>query len=312
MYLLRSLSLTALLLLFALGPAGCAKMEVREASKRALEEKQGADKLLEGLDRGKQAGGEGKPGPAQAVERKIIYTAQIRLITEEFVKAKDQLGQLVADHKGLVVHSEDRGAPGTPRYAEWKILVPVARFKPFQEAVVKLGELQSSSLNSQDVTEEFYDLQTRIKNREARLVRLRAMYDKAKDPKDLVPIDHEIDEVTLTIEREQGRLKLLSKLTEMTTVTVILYERGAYIPPETATLGTKASRTFSDSLGALGDFGQGLLLALIALVPWLPVIALLVAPIWILARRARRAAASASTAEVVGPSGPTGPPPQLS
>jgi len=286
---------------------------VREASKKDVL----SAKLLEGLDSeragqdkqpaGKEDGVKGEGG--KAVDRKIIYTAQIRLISDEFVKAREQLLQLVEDHKGQVIHSENRGAPGSPRYGEWKILVPVAKFKAFQEAVVKLGELQSSNLDSQDITEEFYDLQTRIKSREARLARLRAMYDKADKPADLVPIDREIDQVTLTIEREQGRLKLLSKLTEMTTVTVVIHERGAYVPPETATLGTKAGRTFWDSLAALGDFGQGLLLALIALVPWLPVIAVIVVPIWLLARRAKRAAAE-STAQAVAPSGPAEPPQQ--
>ncbi|MCI0455940.1 MAG: DUF4349 domain-containing protein [Gemmataceae bacterium] len=314
MYLFRSLSVIAPLLLFALGPAGCAKSEVREAKKEERGGKQAADKGLDGQARDEQAGGEGKVG--QALERKIIYTAQIRLITEEFPKARDQLLQLVEDHKGYVIHSEDRGAPGAPRYGEWKIRVPVAQFKTFREAVVKLGELQSSNLDSQDVTEEFYDLQARIKNREAREEALRQMYKdwskKAEKPADLMPIKTELDQIRLEIEREQGRLKLLTRLTEMTTVTVIIYERGAYVPPETATLGTKASRTFSDSLGALGDLGQGLLLALIALTPWLPVIVLIVAPIWILARRARQAAASVPTAKVVEPSRPAAPPPQPS
>jgi hypothetical protein len=300
-----------LLTLTFAGP-GCAKKESKEAAPSTQPDAPLQDSAIR--KREKQAGGEGKPAE-KPLDRKIIYTAHVRLITEEFTRAKQQLLQLVEDHKGHVIHSEDRGTPGTPRYGEWKIRVPVAKFKAFQEAVVKLGELQSSILDSQDVTEEFYDLQTRIKNRlareQAQLQRYKEWAPKAQKPADLQPITNELDQLRLDIERDQGRLNVLNTLTEMTTVTVVIHERGAYVPPETATLGTKASRTFWDSLGALGNFGEGLLLVLIALVPWVPVIAVVALPIWLLVQRAKRAGgSSAAIARPVQPSGPAAPPPQ--
>src|SRR5437588_110180 len=101
-------------------------------------------------------------------------------------------------------------------------------FRKFQAALARLGELQSSTLDSQDVTEEFYDLKTRIKNREAAEESLREMYKKATKIDEMIPINDKIREVRLEIEREQGRLQLLTKLTEMTTVTVRMYERGSF------------------------------------------------------------------------------------
>src|SRR5262245_12303873 len=109
----------------------------------------------------KQAG----PG-AKEPQRKIIYTATIRLIVEDFGKAKDELSDLLKAHGAYVVSSDVTGAPGVPRVGEWKLRVPVERFEPFQTAVTKLGELQKTNIDSQDVTDEFYDVEARIRNLE--------------------------------------------------------------------------------------------------------------------------------------------------
>jgi hypothetical protein len=287
---LRSLSLLGGLLILSLGAAaGCKKGAANNAG--PLEQVAQAP-----AGRGQAKDEDGKAPGKDLVARKIIYTGSVRLIVEDFGKAAQELERLLEAHKGHIVHAHRTDSPGSPRSGEWKVRVPAGQFKAFEAAVIKLGELQSSTLDSQDVTEEFSDLQTRIKNRTAREDALRQMYQtwekKAQKPADLLPIDTELKNLRLEIEREQGRLQLLRQLTEMTTVTVLLYERGAYVPPEAATLGTKAGRTFSGSLEALGTFGEGLLLILVALAPWLLVVAAVVVPIWVAVRRQRRHAAA--------------------
>jgi hypothetical protein len=258
-------------------------------------------------------GPEGEPAEKakEASPRKIIYTADVRLMVEDFARAEKALEQLVDANKGYIIKSVIQGSPGARRSGEWKVRVPAESFRSFQAALAKLGELQSSTLDSQDVTEEFYDLKTRIKNREAAEAALREMYKKATKIEEMLPINDKIREVRLEIEREQGRLQLLTKLTEMTTVTVHIQERVSFVPPEAASFGTRADRTFSDSTGALEAFGQGLALFLVALAPWLPLVAVVAVPAWLLVRRARaRAAAQVVTlVDVPQPSPPPASPP---
>jgi hypothetical protein len=276
---------------------GCGKKR-EEAREEAFEKRKidAGDEAPERAAEQRPAGGEPqkgeKPAPKAALPRKIIYTAAIRLTVEDLGKAERELEKLIDANQGYVIQSQVHGAPGMRRSGEWKARIPAEQFKAFQSAVGKLGELQSSNVDSQDVTSEYYDLKARIKNREAREAALRKMYEdwmtKAQKPADILPIDQELNALRLEIEREQGRLQVLSKLTEMATVTVYFTERKGFVPPEAPGFGTRADRTFSGSLGALEDFGQGLALFGIALVPWLPVLAVVIVPSWVLIRRATR------------------------
>ncbi len=218
--------------------------------------------------------------------RKIIYTATVQILTDNFVEAEKQLLQSLSEFKAYVIHSDVSGTVGDSRRGEWKIRVPTDQFEAFRATLTKLGTLERSTIDSQDVTDEFFDLQTRIKNRLADEESIRKMYEKAQGKmEDILAVRRELQNIRLEIEREQGRLQMLTKLTEMTTVTVILHERGVYIPPEAESFPKTLGRTFTDSLANLVTFGQGLVLFVVALVPWLPVFALFVFAFVVLRRR---------------------------
>lgn len=238
-----------------------------------------------------------KPDPAGAKQnpegaRKIIYTATLRVQVEDFAKASAALAKLIEANQGLVAQSEVRGTAGAPRSGEWKVRVPVARLEAFRAAVAALGEAETNRLDSQDVTEELYDLKTRIKNREVDEVALRKLYDQAKKMDEILAVRKELSALRLEIEREQGRLQLLTKLTDLTTVNVSLFERTAHNPEGSPSLGTRVDRTFGDSVGGLQRFGEGVVLFAVVLAPWLPVLAAVGVPVWLLVRRHRRRSAS--------------------
>jgi len=294
------------LLLFALA-AGCgAERKAHMAAPDGVEQPKAAPEAGGRDEQAQAKGGEKAVSP-----RKIIYTADVRLTVEDFAKAEQQLEELLDAHKGHIVKSAIQGSPGARRSGEWKVRVPVESYRKFQAALIKLGELQSSTLDSQDVTEEFYDLETRIKNRLAAEATLRGMYDKAKTIQEMIPINDKLREVRLEIEREQGRLHLLAKLTAMTTVTIHLQERGKFVPPEAASFGTRVDRTFSESTGALGQFAEGVALLAVRLAPWLPLIAVVAVPSWFLWRRhQRRVGAIVTLAEAAPPPRSQGPSPE--
>jgi hypothetical protein len=317
---LRILSVAGALVVLSLSlaGAGCSKKEEMKKEEMILAARQDAEFAKEAPAQGKQpAGGEQAGGPKapakEALPRKIIYTATARLIVEDFIKAQQELERLIEANQGYLVQSGLHGAPPAPRSGEWKARIPVEKFKAFQAVVVKLGELQSSNLDSQDVTEEFYELKKHIENREAREAAVRQMYDtwskKATKVEDILPIDREIAQVRQEIERAQGRMQVLSRLSELATMTVYLTERKGYVPPESPDFGARVGRTFSGSLEALQDFGQALALVAVALGPWLPLLIVIVVPLWIVVRRHRRAGAARAApplVEVVEPPRPEG------
>ena len=216
--------------------------------------------------------------PADVVVRKISYTATLRLKVDDFPKAEEGLLQLIDEYKGLLEKSEITGVSGTSRSGYWKIRVTPERLAAFRKAVVQLGETEQNNLDSQDMTEEYYDLKVRLKNKEGEVDRFQDLLKKAVTIPDILSVSRELDRTQLELERLKGRQKYLDSITGLATLNVWFQERGVFVPPESPDFGTSVSRTFSNSLNALVQFGRGLALVVVALTPWLPVMLLIALP----------------------------------
>lgn len=246
----------------------------------------------------KEVGGKIKQQGDKAVERKIVYTAVLRLQVEDFTAAEKELLRLVAEFQGRVEMSDIAARTGTSRNGHWRVRISPDNLAGFRAAAAKLGEAEKNNLDSQEVTEEFYGLIEDIKNKEKELESFRRLFEQAKTIPDILAVKRELERVQQELDRMQGRHKLLENLTSMTKVDIWLWERGAYIPDENPGFKTNASRTFSGSVRALVEFGQTVALIAVALTPWLPVLLVVALPFFILWRRQRRAAPKTPPAPV--------------
>lgn len=232
------------------------------------------------------------------VPRKIIYSASIDLVVEHFDEAVSRVVQLVEQSGGYLAESDLGGTPGSHRQGRWKARVPVEKFEGFVEAVAALGELQRRQTDSQDVTEEYYDLEARIKNKiveEERLIK--HLEETTGKLKDILDVEKELSRVRGEIERLQGRQRLLTNLTSLTTVTISLQERLGYTPAAAPSLGDRIKHRFRASVDQLAWFGEWVVLALVSVVPWLPVWFVALAPTWLIIRRLQRRSRLASRAD---------------
>lgn len=229
-----------------------------------------------------------------AMPRRIIYTAEVDLIVDRLSSAETVLLRLVNQYHGYVATNEVAGSPGSPRRGTWTVRVPVQRFEEFMLAVPKLGELQKVHRDSQDVGEEYADLQAQLSSKQTEEQRLLAhLRNSTAKLTDILAVEKELSRVRGEVERLQGRIRFLANRTELTTVTVTLSEVKEYLPAERTTFTAQIGRTFHDSLKTMGDAAAALLLLLVALAPWLVLAALVLVPGWVVVRR-RRLRGSAS------------------
>lgn len=280
----------ALLLVSLLAVAGCAvkKEAARQADEvpsaaELAEQKQeaGAPRFAAGA-----AGGDAAVSTADGLNRKIIYTAEIELVVEDFAGVPERLIELVKKSDAYIADSSLAGSAGENRRGTWKIRVPVARFEEFVGAAKGLGELVRVDTTSRDVSEEYYDVDARIRNKskeEQRLLKL--LEERPGKLEDVMAIERELSRVREEIERMQARLRLLTDLVSMTTIELTIVEIRDYQPPEAPTLATRIRRSFEGSLAALQSTGEGLLIGAVAAAPWLPVIAVGLCPFYFIVRR---------------------------
>ncbi len=221
-----------------------------------------------------------KGAPAEALQRKIVYTAEVSLIVENFEPVPGKIDELLKEFGAVVAHSSVVGSPGMPRVGDWTIRVPVDRYTAFMAAARRLGEIRTVQSDSRDVTEEYYDVDARIRNKKEEEQRLLKLLDSAAgNLKNILEIEREVSRVREEVERMEGRMRVLNDVTSLSTVKLHIEEVKNYVPEKAPTFATRSHRVFSGSLEALVKAGQTLLLGLIGLAPWAGVVVLAGAPV---------------------------------
>ncbi|MBA4601110.1 DUF4349 domain-containing protein [Thermoactinomyces mirandus] len=202
-------------------------------------------------------------------------------------KAKKQMDSYVRNKKGyLVIASRSRaGKEVTGRFT---YRVPYASFDGFLEYLkIVAREILSQNISGQDVTEEYVDLESRLKAKKAVEKRLLTYMKEAESTKDLLQVSEQLAQVQEQIEQLKGRKNYLDHRIVYSTVTIRATQES---PPESAEgepgILEQMKSSFSQSISWLQDVFKGMLVVGAALVPPLIILSLLVLPlIWWFRRR---------------------------
>lgn len=231
---------------------------------------------------------------AQPVERKIIYTARVDLVVEQFDTVPAAVEVLARTHGAFIANSSIDTASGRPRSGTWTIRVPVDQYEVLLEDAGRLGELQRRTEDSKEVTAEYYDVATRLRNKEREEERLLEHLASATGSlEEILAVEKELSRVRTESEQLQGQLRMLQDLTALSTVTIHVQEIQGYVPVESPTFATQIGRVWTQSLEGLADVGKGLVLAAVALAPWAVVAGV---PIFLLVVALRRRSKQRATA----------------
>jgi hypothetical protein len=241
---------------------------------------------------GQPAKGANPPDKKPDQPRKIRYTADMRLIVEDFDKAEAALDDSRKEAKGDFAKVEITNSANSVRTGTWRIRVPVENLHSFRKAVAKIGEVERNTIDSEDLTAQYYDLKAHIENRTAAREALRDLLKETgkKEMKHYLDVWDKLESVTGEINRMEGQLKLWANLTDLTTCTVNMREKERYIktkPPETAEVpafGVRAGKTWSDSLEMLVGFCENVAILAVAVTPWLPIPLAFVLFVWLATR----------------------------
>jgi len=160
---------------------------------------------------------------------KVIRDGRVDLRVDAgtFEQISSQLRSIAVDLGGYITAGEThlQEIDGIDYTVGWITMrIPEDRFDDALNRVDGLGERLSLNVSSQDVTEEYVDLEGRLrywKTQEAFYTRLMS---EATEIDDLVTIQTRMQDVLLNIEQVEGRLRYLDSRTSFSTLTVGLTE----------------------------------------------------------------------------------------
>ncbi len=149
--------------------------------------------------------------PAVVNRRQMIYAGDIRLTAFAADAAIDQVRALAESMGGFLTSRE--GSSVTVR-------VPATSFDALVGKVKQLGKVVSESVKASDVTEELFDLQTRIDNATKTRERLLDHLSKSAKMEDTLKIEEALARVSEELERMKGRQKFLADQVAFSTLRV--------------------------------------------------------------------------------------------
>ena len=207
--------------------------------------------------------------------QKIISDAQVEIEVEAgmFQSVFSQALLLADRYGGYLVSSNSyaSGDDGTMKTGTVAIRVPSTSFAKALDDAGKLGTLKSQNLSSQDVTEEYVDLQARIKNSEAYVNSLEALLAQAKTVDEILQVQSVLTYAQQDLEQLKGRLRFLDEHTSYSTITMSIFEKGTE-PVEPSSWGVGGA--FKDALHYLVRVFNGIVRGLGVLIPVLIVVAI--------------------------------------
>ncbi|MGO8900028.1 MAG: DUF4349 domain-containing protein [Isosphaeraceae bacterium] len=228
------------------------------------------------------------PVNSAALSRKIIYDGEIDLIVKDVDPIAKQVVIFIQDARGYIAEQSTTGSLGSQRSMRWKLRVPVDQFESLVQKVVALGELERNTRTSQDVTEQFYDIEARIKNKKAEEKSLTKILDERTGKlEDVLKIETELSRVRGEIEQLEGKIRVLENLSSLATLTLSVREREKFEPPPPAVADfpTQIARTWENSLRGLINLGKAFILWAVDWVLWIPLLIVAGLLAWIILRR---------------------------
>lgn len=168
-----------------------------------------------------------EPLLASPTEERVIKTAELSLEVEDGeLGGAMREGRAIAERAGGFLLSTSVDGVDRRR-GDFTIRVPAAEFEETLSALEELGTVAGESVRGEDVSQEFVDLEARLRNATAQEEVLFRLYDRSNSIADTIRVQRELEDVQLEIERLRGRLRFLDDQTSLSTISVSMVEAGA-------------------------------------------------------------------------------------
>lgn len=222
--------------------------------------------------------------PVEIADRKLIRNGQLEFKTEEVKKTKTEIEKICKELNAYIASESENNYGNRLQYNQL-VRVPADQFDVLLTRIEPLAvKIDNKNINTEDVTEQFIDVEARLKTKKELELRYREILKQAKTVEDIVSIESQIANVRSEIESMEGRLNFLKNQVAFSTLNASYYE----------TIGSDfgfASK-FVESIKGGWDNLLAFIIFMVNLWPF--VIGLTVLVIWLWRRRVKRKTTNAS------------------
>lgn len=163
------------------------------------------------------------PPPAEFTERKIIREGEIYFECRDILETDAFLKAEVKSSKGFI-SNESENSYGERTEKRLTIRIPSDQLDPLLEKIQSHAvRVENSNIRSEDVTEQFIDVEARLKTKKELEIRYTELLKQTKNVQEILGLERELANVRGEIESMQGRLNYLSNRVSLSTLNVSFF-----------------------------------------------------------------------------------------
>jgi len=231
------------------------------------------------------------PGAAQAIERKIIQNAELTIETDKPNEGQQKIGLIAEKHGGFVVVSESKQNEAVSETVASTVVnvvvrVPAQKFQATLDEICAVGgRILHRKSAGQDVTEEYIDLEARIRTKRALETQFLEIMKQARKISDAMEVQSQLADVRTEIERLEGRRRFLENQSALSTINITLHTPTPVVAAATRGFVYDLKAAFGDGLAVGSDIFLGLIRFVIVMIP---ITIFILLPAWFVFKWARK------------------------
>lgn len=194
-----------------------------------------------------------------AIEAKIIREADIEFETDNTEDTYSRISRAVGENKGII-QNDNQGKNEGALYRELTIRVPNSGFDGFIAAISKgVTYFDRKEISAKDVTEEYIDIDARLKAKRQLESRYLELLKKAVKVSEMLEIETQLSTIREDIEAREGQLRYMQSRISMSTVNIRFYKSLAQENGATVSYGTKIGNALESGFNGISSFFIGML-----------------------------------------------------
>lgn len=205
-------------------------------------------------------------------ERKLIKEISLDVETKDYDNYINSVRATVSSNGGYIEASDEFNDSDFRSFTA-TIRIPVEKAEGFTQSVSSNATVKSRSENVQDVTEQYVDIEARIKVYEAEEESLLEIMKQADNVTDLLSVKERLANVRAQIESYTAQLKSLENQTDYSTITLTVTEVEREV--ETEGYWSEIWNNILDGFKNVGKIITMLFAALLSAVPYFIVLAII-------------------------------------
>ena len=236
------------------------------------------------------AAGESADFSAVRENAKLFLNADLTLETQDYDASCTAIERMTAEAGGYIQSSGSYGETGD-RTASYTLRVPQEKFETFFSHLGETCHVTSSNRWSEDVTEQYTDIETRLATLRTKHERLLALLDKASEMTDIIELENALAECEYEIDSLTSEMRHYDDLVSFSTFNVTLREVQTLSAVSEGTgFGAQVAQAARQGASGLTAAVRGIILLAVTLWPLLALMALAGIVLWVVMRRRKTAA----------------------